>query len=210
MEEEKEAKGKGEYSCDEPGTCTDKLKEHPVRMILKHIGENPDRDGLLDTPARVVRSWQELYSGYSKDPKDILKVFQLEDGEAYDQIILLKGIEVYSMCEHHMLPFIGKAHVAYIPGDSGKVVGISKLARILEIYSRRLQIQERLGQQVVNALVSNLNPKAAACVISAKHLCMCARGVGKQHSEMVTSALAGAFLENAQARAELMQLIERG
>lgn len=178
-----------------------------VKIMLESLGEDPNRQGLLETPDRVVKSWQELYSGYGKDPKDVLKVFELADDTQYDQIILLRDIELYSMCEHHMLPFIGRAHVAYIPGDSGKVVGISKLARILEIYARRLQIQERIGLQVVNALTDHLDAKAAACVISAKHLCMCARGVGKQHSEMVTSALTGAFLDSPQARAELLQLI---
>ena len=132
-----------------------------------------------------------------------MKVF---DSETYDQIVLLKDVELFSTCEHHMLPFIGKAHIAYIP--DGKVLGLSKLARLLEIYARRLQIQERIGEQVTSALMDYLKPKGAACIIEAKHLCMQMRGVEKQHSMMITSSLKGVFLTNESARIELMGLIK--
>lgn len=171
-------------------------------MMLSAINENPNREGLVDTPKRVIKSWQEIYSGYSKDPKDVLTVFE---SDGYDQIVLLKDIEMYSMCEHHMLPFFGKAHVAYIP--DGKVIGISKLARLVDIYARRLQIQERIGEQVTNALMEHLKPKAAACIIEAQHLCMLMRGVNKQNSVMVTSSLRGVFLTDPAAKNELMNLI---
>ena len=174
-----------------------------VATLIAEIGDNPSREGLKDTPKRVVRSWQELYAGYWEKPEELLTVF---DCGTYDQIVLLKDIEMYSMCEHHMLPFYGKAHVAYIPDK--KVIGISKLARLLEIYSRRLQIQERIGEEVTGALMDYLQPKGAACIIEARHLCMCARGVGKQNSIMVTSSMKGAFLSDASAKQELMTLIK--
>lgn len=174
-----------------------------IKDILGFIGENPDREGLLNTPERVVRSWEELYSGYGKDPKDLFTTF--EKG-TYDQIVLLKNCEMYSTCEHHMLLFFGKANIAYIPDK--RVIGISKLARLLDIYARRLQIQERIGEQVVDALMEYLQPKAAACIIEAEHMCMRARGCNKQESIMVTSSMRGAFFTNGAARAELMQLIK--
>jgi len=175
-----------------------------VRLFLSQIGENPNRDGLLETPSRVVKLWKDVYGGYDQDPADILKQFD-NDGD-YDQIVLLRNIEFYSMCEHHMLPFVGTAHVAYIPKD--KIVGISKLARLVDIYARRLQVQERLGQQVVNALTTHLDALGAACIIEADHFCIRMRGVGKQHSNMVTSSLVGAFKDNIQTRQELMSLIK--
>jgi len=178
-------------------------QEALIRQILYEIGEDPDREGLKDTPKRVVKSWQELYSGYSQDPEELFTVFE---SEGYDQIILLKDIELYSTCEHHMLPFYGKAHVAYIPND--KVIGISKLARIADLYARRLQIQERIGEQVTECLMQHLQPGGAACIIEARHMCMCARGVGKQNSVMTTSSLKGAFFDSQEARSELMQLIK--
>lgn len=174
-----------------------------IKQIIKDIGEDPQREGLIDTPDRIIRSWDTLYGGYKMDPKEILsKVF----AQKYDEMVLLKDIEIYSTCEHHMLPFIGKAHIAYIP--NGKVVGISKLARLAECFARRLQIQERLTDQIVEAIEDHLNPKGVACVIEAKHFCMCARGVAKQHSSMTTSALRGAFLEKPEARQEFMRLIQ--
>ena len=171
---------------------------------LQYIGEDVTREGLLDTPSRVIRSWQELYSGYHKDVADVFKVFK--DG-ACDEMVLLKNIEFYSTCEHHMLPFFGKAHIAYVP--DGKVVGISKLARLLEVFARRLQIQERLGQQITEALIDNLKPKGAACILEAQHFCMTSRGVQKQDSIMVTSSLTGVFREIPEARSELLMLINR-
>ena len=146
-----------------------------IKSLLHEIGENPNREGLLQTPHRVVKSWEEIYSGYSVNPENILTIFN----EPCNEIVILKNIELYSMCEHHMLPFYGKAHVAYLP-DNNKVVGISKLARLVDIYSKRLQIQERLCQQVTKALMDILKPKGAACVIEATHLCMRMRGVANK------------------------------
>lgn len=177
--------------------------ENMIRAIMQEIGEDPAREGLTDTPKRVIKSWNHLYSGYEKDPKEIFTVF---DSEGYDSMVLLKNIEFYSMCEHHMLPFFGKAHIAYIPNK--KVVGISKLARLLEIFSRRLQIQERIGIQIIKELDKNLQPLGSACILEAQHLCMVARGVEKQNSIMTTSALSGVFKEEISAREELMRLIK--
>lgn len=178
-------------------------KKEVVSKLLYEIGEDVQRSGLIDTPKRVVKSWDQLFSGYNQQPKDVLTVFD----EKYDEIILLKNIELYSMCEHHMLPFIGKAHVAYIPNGKS-IVGISKLARLVEIFARRLQIQERIGMQVTQALMELLEPQGAACIIEAQHLCMQMRGVEKQNSVMVTSDLKGVFRDNAEARNELLNLIK--
>ena len=162
------------------------------------------REGLINTPKRVIESWKELYSGYNEDPKETLNA--TFNGEGYDGIVLLKDIEFYSMCEHHMLSFTGKAHVAYIPTD--RIVGISKLARIVEIYSRRLQNQERITTQVADALEKYLKPLGAAIIIEAKHDCMGCRGVKKSHATMTTSAMRGVFFDKAEARSELMDLIK--
>lgn len=177
------------------------VEENIIRQ-LQYIGEDVTRDGLKDTPSRIVKSWDELYAGYNQEPKDVFKVFE----DSYDEIVLLKNIEMYSMCEHHMLPFHGLAHIAYIA--DGKVIGISKLARLLDIFARRLQIQERIGQQVTTALNEYLKPLGAACIIEAKHMCMSCRGVNKQHSIMVTSTLTGRFRDDVSARNELMALIK--
>lgn len=184
-------------------TPEDMIKRRLVQDQLAYIGEDPHREGLADTPKRIVKMWDEIYGGYKQHPKDVLTVF---DADGYDQIILLKNIELYSTCEHHMVPFFGKAHIAYIPGE--KLIGISKLARLLDIYAKRLQIQERIGDQVTDALMEYLKPKGAACIIEACHLCMRMRGVEKQNATMVTSSLRGAFLDKPEARAELMQLIK--
>lgn len=175
-----------------------------VKQTIKAIGEDTEREGLLSTPRRVVKMWDEIYKGYKQKPEDILTTF---DADGYDQIVLLKDIELYSMCEHHMLPFFGKAHVAYIP--NGRVIGISKLARLVDIYAKRLQIQERLGEQVTDALMKYLKPKGAACIIEATHMCMRMRGVAKQNSVMTTSSLKGVFLNKPEAKQELMQLINK-
>jgi GTP cyclohydrolase IA len=172
--------------------------------VLSYIGEDPLREGLLETPERVLRSYDCLYSGYKKDPAEVFKVFDLEE---YDEMILLKNVEFYSTCEHHMLPFFGKAHIAYIP-DGNKVVGVSKLARLLEIYARRLQIQERLTKQITGAIEKYLQPLGSACIIQAQHFCMTSRGVQKQSSEMVTSSLTGVFKNSQSARLELLTLIK--
>jgi GTP cyclohydrolase I len=176
--------------------------EDAITRLIEYIGEDPNREGLKETPKRVIKAFDYLFSGYKIDPQEIVKTF---DEESYDQIVLLKDIELYSMCEHHMLPFVGKAHVAYIPNHS--VIGISKLARLVEVYSRRLQIQERIGTEITDALMQYLKPKGAACIIEAQHLCMQMRGVEKQNSVMVTSSLKGAFLDDSSAREELMRLI---
>jgi GTP cyclohydrolase IA len=182
------------------------IKMELVRNMLLAIGEDPTREGLLDTPKRVVKAWGELFAGYRMKPEDIATTF---DADGYNELVLLKDIEFYSTCEHHMLSFSGKAHVGYIP--NGKIIGISKLARILDIYARRLQIQERLGQQVTKALNTLLQPLGTACIIEARHLCMRCRGVEKQQSTMITSSLTGVFLEDTDmgraARAELMSLV---
>lgn len=184
-------------------TVDKNMQEKLVRQQLVFIGENPDREGLLNTPSRVVRSWDELFSGYNKDPKALLTTFE---AGGCDQIVICRDIEIFSMCEHHLLPFFGTAHIAYIP--SQKVIGLSKLARLADIFARRLQIQERLGEQITTFLMENLEPKGAACIISATHMCMRMRGANKQHSTMVTSSMKGAFLTNAAAREELLSLIK--
>ena len=180
-------------------------QENLLRQTLLEIGEDPTREGLIDTPKRIVKSWKELYSGYNKKPADVITAFS---ADGYDQMILLKDIELYSMCEHHMLPFFGKAHVAYLPNPNGKIVGISKLARLVDMFARRLQIQERLGDQVTQALMDELNPLGAACIIEATHMCMRMRGVAKQNSTMVTSSMKGVFLSDAGLKQELQQLIQ--
>ena len=174
-----------------------------LKQILKFIGDDPEREGLLETPNRIIRSWSRLYGGYHRNVESIMKTFE-EDSS--DQMVILKDIEFYSTCEHHMLPFFGKAHIAYIP--DGKVVGISKLARILEIFSRRLQIQERLTGEITEALMEHLKPLGAACMIEAQHFCMVSRGVEKQNSIMVTSSLKGVF-SDPDVKAEFFQLIGR-
>ena len=178
--------------------------EELIKQILIQIGEDTEREGLLETPKRILKSWSELYSGYVKNPKEVLTTFS---ADGYNQIILLKDIELYSMCEHHMLPFYGKAHVAYLPDPNGKIVGISKLARLVEIFSRRLQIQERIGEQVTSALMKYLQPQGAACIIEATHLCMRMRGINKQNSVMITSSVKGCFLKDDSIKQELLNLI---
>ena len=182
-----------------------KKVEDALKAILEYLGENPEREGLKDTPRRMIKSWDRLFGGYLQEPADIFTIFEDEGAIPHDQIILLKDIEFYSTCEHHFLPFYGKAHVAYIPNT--RIIGISKLARLVELYSRRLQVQERVGNQVSLALMENLHCKGAACIIEAKHTCMTSRGVEKQNSVMITSSLRGCFLKNAQTRNELMNLI---
>ena len=174
-----------------------------IEQLIYLAGDDPNREGLAGTPLRVVRAYSELFSGYQNEPKDVMKTF---DSNGYDQIVICKDIEFYSMCEHHMLPFAGKAHIAYIPGD--KIIGLSKLARLLDIYARRLQIQERIADQVTAALMDHLQPQGAACVIEAEHFCMRMRGVSKQNSTMVTSSMKGVFMDKPAARAELMALIK--
>ena len=172
-----------------------------VTRLIEYIGEDPQREGLRETPKRVVKAYDELFSGYGVAPSSVLKCFE---DDSCDEMVILTGIEFVSMCEHHMLPFIGSAHIAYIP--NGKVVGISKLARLLEVFTRRLQIQERICQQVTNTLMVGLEPKGAACVLEAKHLCMTCRGVNKQQSIMITSSLEGVF-RNQPVREEFLAMV---
>jgi GTP cyclohydrolase I len=173
-----------------------------IRAMIKHIGDDPDGEHCRETPKRVVKSWRELYAGYGMSPEQALGTTFLADG--YDQIVVCKDIELYSTCSHHMIPFFGRAHIGYVPGK--RVVGLSKLARLVEVYARRLQVQERLTDQIADAMVRILKPKGVMVVIEAKHLCMCARGIQKQNSTMVTSAIHGCFKKNG-ARAEFMNLI---
>lgn len=177
-----------------------------VIRLLQHIGEDPSRDGLLQTPQRVVAALGELTAGYRLDPAEVLAV-QFDQDVAYTGIVVLRGIPFSSLCEHHLLPFTGTADVAYVPGASGRIVGLSKLARLVDIYARRLQVQERMTVQIVEALVAHLAPTAAACVVRGNHMCMSLRGVNKTSGGMVTSELRGAFYDDARSRAELMQLL---
>jgi len=175
---------------------------HSLVQMLRYIGEDPGREGLKETPDRILRSWKELFSGYEQNPQDVLKVF--EDG-ACDEMVVLKHIEFYSTCEHHFLPFFGHISIGYLPHK--KVVGVSKLARLTEIFTRRLQIQERLTSQIADSLMDMLDPKGVIVICEAQHLCMTARGVEKQRSQMVTSAIRGIFKTNPQAKQEFLQLI---
>ena len=176
--------------------------ERAVREILLAVGEDPDREGLLKTPNRVARSYGELMAGLRQDPRKHLRtVFT----ERYDEVVLLRDIQFHSLCEHHLLPFTGRAHVAYLP--DGKVVGLSKLARLVEGYARRPQVQERLTTQIADALMDELSPIGSACVIEATHTCMTIRGAKKHGSVMVTSALRGIFKENPASRAEILSLL---
>jgi len=173
-----------------------------VTRILSAIGDDPDREGLRDTPKRVIKSWEKLYGGYNINPADVLRTV-FTDGHC-DEMVVLRDIEFYSNCEHHMLPFFGKCHIGYLP--DGRVVGLSKLARLVEVFSRRLQIQERLTAEIADALQEHLAPKGCMVVVEAQHLCMLARGVEKQESQMVTSAIRGQFKE-ITTRNEFMQLV---
>jgi len=174
-----------------------------VSSTLATIGEDPSREGLLKTPERVAKSMLFLTQGYQQDAAEILRSAVFE--ETYDEMILVKDIEVYSMCEHHMVPFFGKAHVAYIP--NGHIVGLSKIPRVVDVFARRLQVQERLTIQIKEAIEDALKPQGVAVVIEATHLCMVMRGVQKQNSVTTTSSMSGPFMDNAHTRAEFMRLI---
>ena len=176
--------------------------EKCVRNLLSALGQNPDRDGLRETPARVAKSFKKIYGGYEEDPKELITVF---DNEGYNEMVIAKHIDFYSTCEHHMMPFYGKAFIGYIPGE--KILGLSKLPRIVEIFSRRLQNQERLTKQIADSLSELLQPKGVGVVIQAEHLCMRARGVEKQNCVISTSAFAGIFLSNQNTREEFLGLI---
>ncbi len=178
--------------------------EAAVRDILEAIGEDPDRDGLLDTPARVARMYAEITSGLREDPKEHLyKVFDVD----HDEMIMVREIPIYSMCEHHLIPFYGQAHVAYIPKPGGKITGLSKIARLVDGYAQRPQVQERLTRQVADAVQEVLDPAGVLTVVEAEHMCMSMRGIRKPGSSTVTSAVHGIFRENAATRAEAMRFI---
>ena len=178
--------------------------EEAVKTLISWAGDNPAREGLLETPKRVVKSYEEFYSGYDKDPEEILsKVF--EEVEGYDEIIIVKDIRLESHCEHHMVPILGKAHVAYIPNK--RIVGISKLARLVDLYAKRLQTQEAMTAQIADTIERVLKPKGVAIVIDANHQCMSSRGVHKTETTTVTSRMLGAFRENPKSRMEFMNLI---
>jgi GTP cyclohydrolase I len=177
-----------------------------VRKMLTLIGEDPNREGLRRTPERFEKAFRYLTSGYRQDPEKLLNgaMFSV----CYDNMVVVKDIELYSLCEHHLLPFFGKCHVAYIPNK--KVVGLSKIARLVNMYARRLQIQERLTSQIAQAIQEKLSPEGVGVVVEARHLCMVMRGVEKQHSAAMTSAMLGAFRENKQTRDEFLSLINHG
>jgi len=181
--------------------------EEAVRTLLRWTGDDPGREGLVDTPARVVRAYEEFFAGYDTDPVALLeRTFEETDG--YDEIVLLRDIRLESHCEHHMVPIIGRAHVAYLPDK--RVVGISKLARVVEAYAKRLQIQEKLTAQIANTIQSVLHPKGVAVIIEAAHQCMTTRGVHKAGVTMVTSRMLGTFRTDPAARQELLTMIGRG
>jgi GTP cyclohydrolase I len=175
-----------------------------IKNVLKEIGENPKREGLVKTPERVAKSMEFLTEGYSTNPKDILRSAMF--AEKHNQMVLVKDIEIYSLCEHHMLPFFGRAHIAYIP--DGYIVGLSKIPRVVDVFSKRLQVQERLTDEIKDCLQETLNPIGVAIVIEAQHLCMQMRGVQKQNSITTTSAFSGVFLSDEKTRAEFMNLIK--
>ena len=178
--------------------------EAAVRTMLAWTGDNPDREGLVETPKRVVRAYEQFFAGYEMDPKQVLsKVF--EEVEGYDEMVIVKDIRVESHCEHHIVPILGKAHVGYLPNK--RIVGISKLARVVDIFGKRLQTQEVMTAQIANVINEDLEPRGVAVVMNAKHQCMTTRGVHKPESSTITSTMLGAFRENPDTRAEFMNLI---
>ena len=183
--------------------CTKSLSSN-YKEVIENLGEDPTREGLLKTPERVAKAMQFLTQGYDQNPQEILKSAMF--AEKYDEMVIVKDIEVYSLCEHHMLPFIGKCHIAYIP--NGHIVGLSKFPRMVDAFSRRLQVQERLTDQIRDCLQETLNPQGVAVCIEAQHLCMQMRGVEKQHSLTTTSAFTGSFLNDPKTRKEFIRLID--
>jgi GTP cyclohydrolase I len=189
----------------EPTTLTSATFKDLVREVLVRLGEDPEREGLIRTPERVHKAFEFLTRGYNEDPEAMLKkaLFTV----TYDEMVIVKDVEVFSLCEHHMLPFFGKVHVAYIP--NGKVIGLSKIPRLIEIFSRRLQIQERLTTQIAETIQKVIQPQGVGVVIEARHLCMMMRGVEKQHSQAVTSSMLGCFREEQETRTEFLSLIRQ-
>lgn len=191
-----------------PGPGVDEARvAAAVRELLEAIGEDPTREGLLATPERVARMWSEVASGLHEDPRQHLQVTFEAD---HDEMVMVRDIALYSTCEHHLVPFVGKAHVAYIPNDDGRVIGLSKVARLVDGYARRPQVQERLTSQVADALDSTLEPKGVVVVVEAEHLCMSMRGIRKPGSSTVTSAVRGLFRTSVATREEAMRFITRG
>ncbi len=178
--------------------------EHAVREMLLAVGEDPDRDGLRETPARVARAISEQFAGLRLEPADVLTtVFDAD----HEEMVLVRDIELYSTCEHHLLPFIGRAHVGYIPNEKGQITGLSKLARLVDMYARRPQVQERMTSQIADAMMATLEPRGVIVIIEAEHLCMSMRGVRKPGAKTVTSAVRGIFLNSESTRAEAMSLL---
>ena len=192
-------------SSAEPTTLTSASFEELVREMIVRLGEDPKREGLLNTPDRVHRALAQLTRGYQDDPETLLRgaLFTVN----YDEMVIVKDIEMFSLCEHHMLPFFGKVHVAYIP--NGKVIGLSKIPRLVEVFSRRLQVQERLTTQIAETIQNTIEPLGVGVVIEARHLCMMMRGVEKQHSSAVTSHMLGVFREARETREEFLSLIRQ-
>ncbi len=187
----------------EPTTLTSATFEDLVREIIVRVGEDPRREGLEQTPARVAKAYAQITRGYQEDPEALLKkaLFTVH----YDEMVIVKDIEMFSLCEHHLLPFFGRVHVAYVP--NGKVIGLSKIPRLVEIFSRRLQIQERLTMQIAETIQKTIEPQGVGVVIEARHLCMMMRGVEKQHSAAVTSSMLGCFRAEQETRSEFLALI---
>jgi GTP cyclohydrolase I len=187
-----------------PGAVDQARAAAAIRELLLAVGEDPDRPGLRDTPARVARSYAETFAGLREDPVDILAT---TFDENHDELVMVKDIPMYSTCEHHLVPFHGVAHIGYIPGEDGRVTGLSKLARLVEVYARRPQVQERMTSQIADALADVLKPRGVLVVIQAEHLCMAMRGIRKPGAVTVTSAVRGIFRDNASTRSEAMSLI---
>jgi GTP cyclohydrolase I len=187
----------------ETAAMSDTFSQEDWRRLLSSLGENPERPGLLETPSRVEKAWKHWTSGYAQDPADVLKVF--EDGaEQYNELIVVKGIPVYSHCEHHLAPFFGRATVGYLP--NGKIVGLSKLTRLVDCFAKRLQVQERLTSQIAEALMTHLEPKAVGVVIRCRHMCMESRGIRTPGEETITSAMLGELQPNLALRTEFLAL----
>ncbi|HLM79955.1 MAG TPA: GTP cyclohydrolase I FolE [Terriglobales bacterium] len=191
--------------ADLSATLTSATYEELVREMLVRLGEDPDREGLSHTPARVEKAMRFLVKGYKDDPEALLRKALFTVG--YDEMVIVKDIEMFSLCEHHLLPFFGKVHVAYIP--NGKVIGLSKIPRLVDAFSRRLQIQERLTTQIAEAIQNAIEPQGVGVVIEARHLCMMMRGVEKQHSSAVTSSMLGSFRSEEETRTEFLSLIRQ-
>ncbi|PYI50685.1 GTP cyclohydrolase I FolE [Paenibacillus flagellatus] len=194
--------GVKDYINDNVGRNRERIEEH-IKEILRLIGENVEREGLLETPARVTRMYEEIFAGYSVDPRDVLGV---TFDEKHEELVIIKDIVYYSQCEHHMAPFFGKIHVGYLP--SGKIAGLSKFARLVEAITRRLQVQERITSEIADILVEVLKPHGVMVVVDGEHLCMCSRGVKKPGSKTVTSAVRGQFATDSALRSEFLSLIK--